>query len=130
MAIALGGVGSAALDVTLSKANIPHYMARKDTVLRHGLCRFLISALAAVTENYRQEDVLECARSGFSPLTAEEAMLLENYAIENGIRRDKWRKPFTRGAKAEEMKPFACGSLPPWKICVLPSARRETPANP
>ena len=101
MAIALSGAGSAALDVTLTKANIPHYMARKDTVLRHGLCRFLISALAAVTENYRQEDVLECARSGFSPLTVEEAMLLENYAIENGIRRDKWRKPFTRGAKAE-----------------------------
>lgn len=101
MAIALSGGGSAALDVTLTKANIPHYMARKDTVLRHGLCRFLISALAAVTENYRQEDVLECARSGFSPLTAEEAMLLENYAIENGIRRDKWRKPFTRGAKVE-----------------------------
>lgn len=102
MAVALGGSGSAALDVTLQKAGIPHYMARKDTVLRHGLCRFLISALAAVTENYRQEDVLECARSGFSPLTAEEAMTLENYAIENGIRRDKWRKPFTRGLKAEE----------------------------
>ncbi len=113
MAVALGGTASAALDVTLSKANIPHYMARKDSVLRHGLCRFLISALSAVTEGYRQEDVLECARSGFSPLTAEEAMRLENYAIENGIRQNKWRNPFTRGGNVEEMERIRLQLIPP-----------------
>jgi ATP-dependent helicase/nuclease subunit B len=113
MAVALSSPASAALDVTLSKANIPHYMARKDSVLRHGLCRFLVSALSAVTEGYRQEDVLECARSGFSPLSTEEAMQLENYAIENGIRKSKWRKPFTRGADAEAMENVRLKLIPP-----------------
>lgn len=105
MAVALAQSASTALAMTLKAAGIPHYLARKDTVLRHGLCRFLLSALRAATEGFRQEDVLEAARSGFSPLTDEEAMALENYALENGIHRGKWLVPFTRGA-AEAAEPL------------------------
>lgn len=94
------------LAVTLQAANIPHYLARKDSALRHGLCRMLLGALRATGSGYAQQDVLDAAKSGFSPLTEEEAMLLENYALENGITRGKWLKPFTRGEQAEAMEPL------------------------
>ena len=89
------------LATTLSAAGVPHYIARKDSAARHGLCRMLLGALRAATGGYATRDVLHMMKSGFSPLTAEEAHLLENYALENGIDHGKWRKPFTRGEKAE-----------------------------
>ena len=115
MAVALAD--PAALDgivaVTLQAANIPHYLARKDCVLRHGLCRFLVGTLRAVSGGYAQQDVLDAARSGFSPLTDEEALRLENYALENGIVRSKWLRPFTRGAVAEAMEPLRARLVAP-----------------
>lgn len=94
------------LAVTLQAANIPHYLARKDSALRHSLCRMLLGALRAVSNGYAQQDVLDVAKSGFSPLTGREAMKLENYALENGINRGKWLNPFTRGSQAEAMEPL------------------------
>lgn len=94
------------LAVTLANAGIPHYIARKDSALRHGLCRLLLGALRCATGGYATQDVLQMAKSGFSPLTDEEAQRLENYAIENGVNRSKWLRPFTRGdaEKMEELR--------------------------
>lgn len=50
--------------------------------------------------------MLALVKSGFAPLTEEEAFRLENYALENGIRGTKWDRPFTRGDEAEEMEPL------------------------
>ncbi len=104
MAVALAETANmpGILATTLAAANIPHYIARKDSALRHGLVRMLLGALRAATGGYATADVLHMAKSGFSPLTAEEAHQIENYAIENGVDHARWRKPFTRGDKAEE----------------------------
>lgn len=91
------------VDVTLLAADIPHYVARKDSAVRHGLCRMLIGALRTAVGGYGITDVLACAKSGFTTLTDEEAMQLENYALENGIDRGKWQRSFTRGEQAEAM---------------------------
>ncbi len=108
MAVALGISGGldGMMAVTLQAAGIPHYIARKDVAARHGLCRLLLGALRASTKGYARDDVLDMAKSGFSPLTIREAHHLENYAIENGITRGKWQKPFTRGDKAADMEPL------------------------
>lgn len=108
MAVALASPAEldGTLAVTLQAANIPHYLARKDSALRHGLCRMLLGALRAVGNGYAQQDVLDTAKSSFSPLNEEEAMLLENYVLENGITRTKWLKPFIRGNQAEAMEPL------------------------
>ena len=92
------------LTVTLAAAGIPHYAARKDSALRHGLCRLLLGALRSATGNYASLDVLQMARSGFAPVTEMEAQQLENYCIAQGINRGKWLKPFTRGEQAEAME--------------------------
>ena len=103
MAVAMADANamSGILATTLTAAGIPHYIARKDAVLRHGLVRMLLGALRAATGGYATRDVLHMMKSGFSPLTLEEAYFLENYALENGIDHGRWRKPFTRGDKAE-----------------------------
>ncbi len=107
MAVAMAdGNMAGILAVTLAAAGVPHYVARKDGAVRHGLCRMLLGALRAATGGYATLDVLTCAKSGFSPLTAEEAHLLENYALSHGIDHGKWLKPFTRGdaQTAEELR--------------------------
>ena len=93
------------LATTLSAAGIPYYIARKDSALRHGLCRMLLGALRAATGGYAVKDVLHMAKSGFSPLTMAEVSTLENYAIENGVDHQRWLKPFTRG-NAELVEPL------------------------
>jgi len=104
MAVAMADETSMAgiLATTLTAAGIPHYVARKDSALRHGLTRMLLGALRSATGGYATQDVLHMMKSGFSPLTAEEAHFLENYALENGIDHGRWRKAFTRGDRAEE----------------------------
>ena len=104
MAVAMADANamSGILATTLTAAGVPHYIARKDAALRHGLTRMLLGALRAATGGYASRDVLHMMKSGFSPLTAEEAHFLENYALENGIDHGRWRKSFTRGSKADE----------------------------
>ena len=107
VAMADGTTMAGILATTLAAADIPCFIARKDSALHHGLCRMLLGALRSATGGYAVQDVLQTAKSGFSPLTMEEAHFLENYAIENGIDRRRWLKPFTRGekaAQAEEMR--------------------------
>ena len=89
------------LDATLEAAQIPHYMSRKDAAMRHGLVRLLVSAVRAVCGGWQQEDLLSFVKSGFAPLSPEESQVLENYVLENGITRNRWRKPFTRGKDPE-----------------------------
>ena len=106
MAVAMAEANSmpGVLAVTLSGAGIPHYVARKDGAARHGLCRLLLGALRCVSGGYATLDVMHMAKSGFAPVSPEEAHRLENYAIANGIGRSKWARPFTRGEDAEEME--------------------------
>lgn len=93
------------LSTTLTATGIPHYVARKDSAIRHGLCRMLLGALRCATGGYATRDVLHMAKSGFSPLTEEEAHRIENYALENGVDHQRWLKPFTRG-DAEMAEPL------------------------
>lgn len=108
MAVALAGdeLQAGTLAVTLQASGIPCYIARKDAALRHGLCRMLLGASRAAAGGWQTQDVLAVAKSGFSTLTDGEAMLLENYVLENGIQHRKWLSPFTRGTDAEAMEPL------------------------
>lgn len=106
MAVAMprGCAGAAMTDASMTVAGIPHYMMRSDRQDRHGLCRMLTGALRCVTERFDRGAVIYCLRSGFSPVTGDDAWKLENYAVEHGIRWSKWTKPFRYGKDAEEME--------------------------
>ena len=101
------------LSVMLSAAGIPHYLARKDSAARHGLCRLLSGALRAVSTGFDQRQTLGCLDSGFSCLDDGEALALRRYAVANGIRWKKWTQPFTRGENAGEMEPLRSRFMAP-----------------
>ena len=101
------------LSATLAAAEIPHYLARKDSAARHGLCRLLTGALRTVCTGYEQKQVFRCLDSGFSPLGEADALALRSYALANGIRWKRWTEPFTRGDDAAAMEPLRSALMTP-----------------
>ncbi|MGI6234929.1 MAG: PD-(D/E)XK nuclease family protein [Christensenellales bacterium] len=86
------------LSSVLSDYDIPHFVSVKEPLLAQPLIRCLLDALTCIqSAAWRPLDVFSYLKSPYSPITAEEAFLLENYARENGIRGKRWTLPFTRG---------------------------------
>ena len=125
MAVAMGEADSMSgiLAVTLQGASIPHYLARKDGAVRHGLCRLLLGALRCVSAGYQTQDVMHMAKSGFAPIAEEEAHRLENYAIAHGVNHGRWTQPFTRGADAADMEEIRLKLITP--VATLHERLRE-----
>lgn len=84
---------------------IPYYAAYKEPLSSHGLIRLLLSAVRAVTCNYRREDMISFIKSGFAPLEQETVWALENYVIRYGISGQKWHTTFVRGSETERELP-------------------------
>ena len=81
---------------------IPFDYQNKDRAAEHPVCRLLLSALSCLSDSYRTDQVITMARSGYSTLSAEEGLQLEDYARAHGIEGRKWLRPFTAGANAAE----------------------------
>ncbi|MBE5801521.1 MAG: hypothetical protein E7319_04455 [Clostridiales bacterium] len=90
-----------AVSAALRDSGIPFYADQKLPALSHGLVRYLLCAIRAISDGYRNRDVLGLMKSGYAPLTYEECCDLENYAYTYGIDRARWLKPFTRGGQEE-----------------------------
>lgn len=93
------------LDTVLRQYGIPAYIAVKEPLLSHGLVRLLLSAVRAATGGYRAEDMLAVIKSGYAPLSQEQAWQLENYALAYGTNGARWREPFVRGSEEEREVP-------------------------
>ena len=102
MAIALprDASGAESLLAALRRHHIPYFRNEGRKLARHGVSRLLSGALACVAGGYDTEPLLEIARSGFGSLSREEGDLLASYARTWGIRRSRWRQPFSRGENA------------------------------
>ena len=86
-----------AVSAALADSGLPFYTDRQLPAASHGLVRFLLSALRAMAEGWRNRDMLPLLKSGYAPLTFDEACELENYLYVCGIDRKRWLTPFTRG---------------------------------
>ena len=91
-----------AVSASLRDAGIPFYTDQKLPATAHGLIRFLLCALRAAANGYRNEEMLGMLKSGYAPLSFEEACALENYAVSYGIDRSRWAKPFIKGSEEEK----------------------------
>ena len=67
----------------------------------HGAVRFLLSSLRAVSEGYSAPEMISVIKSGYAPITEEDAWHLENYILSHGVRGKLWLSPFTRGCAQE-----------------------------
>ena len=102
MAVAIGDPGfSGVLASVLRAYRIPAYVARKLPIVTHGAVRFLLSSLRAVAEGYSAPEMISVIKSGYAPITEEDAWRLENYILSYGIRGKLWLSPFSRGSAQE-----------------------------
>ena len=102
MAVAMGDAGFAGtLATVLESYRIPAYVTRKLPAAGHGASRFLLSSLRAVGEAYPADAMLALIKSGYAPVTQEDAWRLENYILSYGIRGKLWLSPFQRGSALE-----------------------------
>ena len=104
MAVALPSGSSAAgmLRSGLKTHGIPFVWQQKERAADHPVCRMMLAALTCLSDGYRTENVVSIARSGYSVLTEEEGLLLEDYARGHGVDGKRWQRPFTAGNNAEE----------------------------
>ncbi len=89
-----------AVTAALTDSGLPFYTDRQLPAAAHGLVRFLLSALRAMADGWRNRDMLAMLKSGYAPFTYEEACELENYLYTCGIDRKRWLSPFKRGEAA------------------------------
>lgn len=96
-----GGDYDFAVTAALTDSGLPFYTDQQLPASNHGLVRFLLSALHAMADGWRNRDVIGMLKSGYAPLSFEQCCQLENYAYEHGIDRVRWAKPFQRGDEEE-----------------------------
>ncbi len=114
MAAAIGDPGfSGVLTAVLRSYRIPAYVARKLPIVTHGAVRFLLSSLRAVAEGYDAQEMIAVIKSGYAPITEEDAWRLENYVLSYGVRGKLWLSPFTRGSAQE------CADLEPARQALI-----------
>jgi ATP-dependent helicase/nuclease subunit B len=86
-----------ALNRAFEMYDVPLFLSQSRPALRHPLSRCLLSALKLAGAGFRPDDIAGYVRSGFAPLSDDEADRLMNYAQAFGLRGSAWMRPLERG---------------------------------
>ena len=115
MAVALppGAAAADLLRAGLEINGIPCVWQQKERASDHPVSRMLLAALACLSDGYTTDRAVTIARSGFSTLTEEEGLRLEDYARAHGIEGNRWQRPFTAGENAAEAEALRLRLLAP-----------------
>jgi len=79
--------------------DVPVFLESRRPADRNPLSQYLLLALRIVSANWPEEDMRLLLRTGYCDLTDDEADLLSNYIIEQGISGRMWKSPFRRGSE-------------------------------
>lgn len=99
-----GGGYAFAVTAALEDSGIPFYTDQQLPAASHGLAQFWLAALRGMAGGWRNRDMFCLLKSGYAPLSFEEACALENYAYCYGVDRVRWTRTFTRGPEAARME--------------------------
>ncbi len=80
---------------------IPFFMDQKKDIMDNPIIEFILASLHCVERGYLYEDIFRCLKTGLGVLDNESCEKLENYVLANGIRGNRWIKPFSRGEEDE-----------------------------
>ncbi|MTI70016.1 MAG: helicase-exonuclease AddAB subunit AddB [Firmicutes bacterium] len=80
-----------------SEYNIPFFLDEKRNILNNPLIKFILSGINIIERNFRYDDVFRFIKTGFTDLTKYEYEILENYALEYGIKGNMWFEEFKYG---------------------------------
>ena len=79
---------------------VPLFLSTSRPASRHALAECLLSALRAVSANYRTDDMLTLMRTGYMDISPDEADRLANYAVQYGLKGAAFLKPLARGPQS------------------------------
>jgi ATP-dependent helicase/nuclease subunit B len=77
-----------------SEYEIPYFMDVKKNSLQNPFIKFITSLLLIQKENYRFEDIFTLIKTGLTPIEANMADLIENYAFEYKLSKRNWVSGF------------------------------------
>lgn len=110
--------------------DVPLFIAHPRALAGEPLPRYMLAALRAISHGFRQEDMLDCLKSGFG-MTRRAAQLLENYIVQFGITGRKFLSPFKRGGTelVEQVEPLRAAFVGPLNSLKLRLDSAETMGN-
>ena len=80
---------------------VPVFLSSSRPAARHALAECLLSALRLAEARPRTEDALALMRTGYMPLTGDEADRLSNHIVKYGLKPYALLRPLKRGTEAE-----------------------------
>ena len=80
---------------------VPVFLSSSRPAARHALAECLLSALRIIESRPQAEDALSLMRTGFMPITDDEADRLANHMEKYGVRPYALLRPLRRGSEAE-----------------------------
>ncbi len=105
IAVVAGDLSAYADDVEelFASFGIPCYVDATKGVVQNPFIEYIRSALQILLQNFSYEAVFRFLRSGLTDISREDADLLENYVLRQGIRgRKRWSSLFVRRSDSEE----------------------------
>ncbi|WP_053955306.1 helicase-exonuclease AddAB subunit AddB [Inediibacterium massiliense] len=86
--------------------NIPYFLDQKREITHNPIVEFILSSLSIVWKGYRYEDVFRLLKTGFTDIDVDQYEKLENYALQYGIKGDRWKRDFEYGKEVNDLEEF------------------------
>lgn len=94
------------IKVIFRKYNIPFFMDEKKDLNQNLVIKYVLSILDVYNKNWSYEAMFNYIKSGFLNLDDDEIFKLENYCLNWGIKKSKWKQDFTYGVTDDETKAY------------------------
>ncbi|WP_129598188.1 helicase-exonuclease AddAB subunit AddB [Anaerophilus nitritogenes] len=88
----------------LEEYDIPYFLDQKRGIAHNPIVEFVLSSLSIVWKGYRYEDVFRLLKTGFTDVDIDGYEKLENYALQYGIKGDKWKTAFEYGKEIHNLE--------------------------
>lgn len=104
-----------ALERAFQLFEVPLFLESSRPAADHPLARYLLSALRLIAQGWPSGQALSVLKSGYAPLSQEEADRLENYAIEHNLRGGAWKRTLQYGLpeEAQLLEPMRAAFVAP-----------------
>ena len=84
------------IEDVFDRHNIPYFIDQRKPIIFSSPVKAFLFLISMLERNISGSEIIAFAKTGFSDITDEEIMLIENYASEFGIKGGMWQKDFTR----------------------------------
>lgn len=96
IAVAVGDMDSYSINIqkVFTQYEIPYFLDVKRDIMDNPFTKYILSILDMFIWNFKNDNVFEYLKTGFSPINYNEVSKLENFALQYGIEGLKWFKDF------------------------------------